>query len=81
VTIPELSYVRLRSGQVEGVDRFTAGEDWEPAAGMEGHAHPHVPVYIVGVHPLAGTARKAVRPLALLDVREEDLEVVRTPQR
>ncbi len=46
---------------------------------MEGtvvHAYPNASVYVVEVHPPGGYGPDGGEPLALLDVREEDLEVV-----
>lgn len=78
MAIAELSCVRLRSGRVEHACKHAAGEGWEPASGLEGtvvHAYPGVPLYIVEITgpPEGGT-------LALLEVREEDLEVTWTPE-
>jgi hypothetical protein len=65
------------------IDRFAAGEDGEPSAGLEGtvvHAYPDACVYIVEVHPHGGYGPEGPARWALLDVREEDLVVVPTRQ-
>ena len=77
MAIAELSCVRLRSGRVEHIYKHAADEGWEPARGLEGavvHAYPGVPLYTVEI-----TAPPDGRTLALLEVREEDLEVTWTP--
>ena len=82
MTIPELSAVVLRSGRVENVQRFAADESWQPTAGLEGvvvHAYPNGSVYVVEIPEPAGYDKRGGPPLALLDVREEELEVTWTP--
>jgi hypothetical protein len=69
---------------VEFVHRIGANEDWQPTAGLTGavvHAYADVAVYIVEIHPPGGYDARGGPPLALLDVREEDLEVMWTPDR